>query len=235
VHENKLTLEELAAATGMTARNVRAYQTRGLIPSPSRSGRRSVYGVVHLQRLQAIERARRQGASLSLIAAHLAAGRSLDDGTLIDWTTTGTAIRDPTTQPERTTCTDVAPLVTHLDIQRDLATQTDIEELVAAGVFRPESGLVYTGRELASTLTELQRLGLPLQVTLGIAQRTLRAAGPIVAAVHAATAGCEWSMAVQGQLGTVACLVLRHLIAEPHPDDAELARPAPEPGTATTP
>src|SRR5690349_14929704 len=85
VQKDHLTLDDLSAATGMTARNVRAYQTKGLIPPPTRQGRRSVYGVEHLRRLQAIERARARGASLSLIANHLAEGRPLEGDTLIGW------------------------------------------------------------------------------------------------------------------------------------------------------
>ena len=115
VRRDEFTLDELAAATRMTARNVRAYQTKGLIPAPSRSGRRSVYRGEHLQRLQAIEQARRRGASLSLIAAHLAAGRALDGDTLIDWQSDGPTL---TSRP-RSESHDIAPLLAQLDGQYD--------------------------------------------------------------------------------------------------------------------
>jgi DNA-binding transcriptional MerR regulator len=72
------TLGEIAEAAGMTARNVRAYQTRGLLPPPLRVGRRSVYDEAHLHRLTAIRRARHSGATLTLIANHLAEGGQLD-------------------------------------------------------------------------------------------------------------------------------------------------------------
>jgi DNA-binding transcriptional MerR regulator len=75
------TLEQLAEATGMTIRNIRSYQTRGLIPRPSRDGRRSVYGPQHLERLQQIHAARAQGATLTLIRSHLRSGGSLDAST----------------------------------------------------------------------------------------------------------------------------------------------------------
>ena len=75
------TLEQLAEATGMTIRNIRSYQTRGLIPRPSRDGRRSVYGPQHLERLQQIHAARAQGATLTLIRSHLRAGGNLDPAT----------------------------------------------------------------------------------------------------------------------------------------------------------
>ncbi len=72
------TLPELAAAAGMTVRNVRSYQTRGLIPIPQRRGRHSVYSDEHLRRLRQIRDARARGASLSLISTHIAQGGSLD-------------------------------------------------------------------------------------------------------------------------------------------------------------
>ncbi len=63
----------------MTVRNVRSYQTRGLIPPPQRQGRRSVYLEEHLRRLREIHSARQRGASLTLIAMHLSAGGNLSD------------------------------------------------------------------------------------------------------------------------------------------------------------
>jgi DNA-binding transcriptional MerR regulator len=72
------TLEQLARATGMTVRNIRAYQTRGLIPRPTREGRRSIYGSEHLQRLRQIKAARAHGATLALIRSHLRAGGNLE-------------------------------------------------------------------------------------------------------------------------------------------------------------
>lgn len=55
----------------MTARNVRSYQSKGLIPPPTRQGRRSVYDHRHVERLEAIRRAREQGASLQWVMSLL--------------------------------------------------------------------------------------------------------------------------------------------------------------------
>ena len=74
----RLTLDELAAAAHMTARNVRAYQTRGLLQAPRREGRTSVYGPEHVQRLLQVQRARDRGASLRLLRSLLDEGRDLD-------------------------------------------------------------------------------------------------------------------------------------------------------------
>lgn len=85
VDPRRLTLDELADACGMTARNIRAYQTRGLLPAPLRQGRRTVYDGRHVERLRAIHRARAAGASLALIAAQLARTGTLADPTLGGW------------------------------------------------------------------------------------------------------------------------------------------------------
>jgi DNA-binding transcriptional MerR regulator len=76
--EQRLTLEELAGAVGMTIRNVRAYQTRGLLQPPRRAGRTSVYTGEHVERLRQVQRARARGASLQLLRILIAEGRDLD-------------------------------------------------------------------------------------------------------------------------------------------------------------
>jgi DNA-binding transcriptional MerR regulator len=62
-----LTVDELAQAAGTTARTVRAYQTRGLLPAPRKIGRIAYYGPEHLVRLQLIERLLSRGFLLSAI------------------------------------------------------------------------------------------------------------------------------------------------------------------------
>ncbi|GAB2692966.1 helix-turn-helix domain-containing protein [Thalassiella azotivora] len=69
-----LTLEELARATGMTVRNVRAYQARGLLPAPERAGRRSLYGREHVARLRLVQALAAQGLTLRVIADLVARG-----------------------------------------------------------------------------------------------------------------------------------------------------------------
>lgn len=211
--EQRLTLEDLSAATGMTARNVRAYQTKGLIPPPTRQGRRSVYGVEHLRRLQAIERARARGASLSLIASHLADGNPLDDDTLVGWE----PLPDQDDAADRASPgrrTDIAGLLATLDHQRDPAAQARIEELLAAGVFEQEGTRVYTGRDLAAALTALQEQGLPIAVALGVAQRAMVAARPVAEAVRTALqASGPVSGAAASHLGEVAGCVVRRVVA----------------------
>lgn len=61
-------IDELARESGATVRNIRAYQDRGLLPSPRRQGRVALYSEAHLARLRLIEQLLARGYSLANIA-----------------------------------------------------------------------------------------------------------------------------------------------------------------------
>lgn len=61
------TIDELSQAAGMTVRNVRAYQDKGLIPPPEIRGRTGIYSSAHLARLRVIGPLLARGYSLSNI------------------------------------------------------------------------------------------------------------------------------------------------------------------------
>jgi DNA-binding transcriptional MerR regulator len=63
-----MTIDQLAQTTGLTVRNVRSYQSRGLIPPPEVQGRVGYYGAEHLARLQLIREMQAQGFNLAAIA-----------------------------------------------------------------------------------------------------------------------------------------------------------------------
>ncbi|HEX3005388.1 MAG TPA: MerR family transcriptional regulator [Angustibacter sp.] len=62
------TLAEVAAAVGMTERNVRAYRSRGLIRPPRMRGRIGYYSQEHLAQLRLIQALLGRGLSLTVIA-----------------------------------------------------------------------------------------------------------------------------------------------------------------------
>src|SRR5664279_1392113 len=66
--EQRLTIDQLAQSTGLTVRNVRSYQSRGLIPPPQVHGRTGFYGAEHLSRLHLIREMQAQGFNLAAIA-----------------------------------------------------------------------------------------------------------------------------------------------------------------------
>ncbi|BEP42920.1 MerR family transcriptional regulator [Variovorax sp. V15] len=63
----ELSVEELAARTGVTVRNIRAYTTAGLLPPPRLRGRLGLYGDEHAQRLAVIRELRDQGFGIEAI------------------------------------------------------------------------------------------------------------------------------------------------------------------------
>jgi DNA-binding transcriptional MerR regulator len=65
-------IDDLARAAGMTVRNVRAYQERGLLPPPRKQGRTGVYDDTHLARLRLIGRLLERGYTSSHIAEFIA-------------------------------------------------------------------------------------------------------------------------------------------------------------------
>jgi DNA-binding transcriptional MerR regulator len=65
----RLTVDQLARLAGTTTRNIRAFQTQGLLPRPVLRGRTGLYGQGHLDRLRAILRLQRAGFSLGAIGA----------------------------------------------------------------------------------------------------------------------------------------------------------------------
>ncbi len=63
-----LTVDQVARLAGTTTRNVRAFQTLGLLHRPQLRGRTGLYGREHLDRLKAILRLQRAGFSLGAVA-----------------------------------------------------------------------------------------------------------------------------------------------------------------------
>jgi DNA-binding transcriptional MerR regulator len=62
-----MTITELAEAAGMTPRNIRAHQSKGLLFPPQISGRVAQYSGAHLARLQLIASLQREGFTLAAI------------------------------------------------------------------------------------------------------------------------------------------------------------------------
>ncbi|CAL9652166.1 MerR family transcriptional regulator [Streptomyces sp. enrichment culture] len=154
--EPTLTIDELAARTGVTVRTVRFYGTRGLLPPPALGPRRvGHYGREHLARLALIDELQHQGMTLAAIERYL--NRLPDDlsphelalhrAVVASWApeTVEHVTRDelhrragrPLTDAEvdRLAATDVVVRVTEADAPRDDA-------------YRVDTGLLRLGVEL---------------------------------------------------------------------------------------
>jgi DNA-binding transcriptional MerR regulator len=65
--EADLTVEQLAYETGMSVRNIRNHQSRGLLPPPEVRARVGYYGPEHVARLRLIQEMQAEGFKLSAI------------------------------------------------------------------------------------------------------------------------------------------------------------------------
>lgn len=63
----ELTIDQLAQQTGMTVRNIRAHQSRGLLPAPDVKGRIGYYDERHIARLELITQLQSGGFNLTAI------------------------------------------------------------------------------------------------------------------------------------------------------------------------
>ncbi len=62
-----LTIDQLAQRTGMTVRNIRAHQSRGLLPPPEVRARTGFYGAEHVARIELIKELQADGLPLEVI------------------------------------------------------------------------------------------------------------------------------------------------------------------------
>lgn len=62
-----MTIDELARACGMTVRNIRAHQSRGLLPAPEVRARTGYYGPDHVARVRLIQELQGEGYNLAAI------------------------------------------------------------------------------------------------------------------------------------------------------------------------
>ena len=65
--DGKMTIGELARRTGMTIRNIRAHQTRGLLPPPEVHGRTGYYSEDHVARIELTREMQAEGLNLEAI------------------------------------------------------------------------------------------------------------------------------------------------------------------------
>src|SRR3712207_5612937 len=76
----EMTIDELARRTGMTVRNIRAHQSRGLLPAPEVRGRTGFYGPEHVARVELIKEMQADGFNLEAIKRLLeSSGGSTDE------------------------------------------------------------------------------------------------------------------------------------------------------------
>lgn len=104
--DDRITIGELAARTGMTVRNIRAHQSRGLLDSPTVVGRTGYYNQEHIDRIELIRELQEEGFNLEAIR-RVVASAGEDPGELLRFTRD---VRAPyeNEQPEIMTLAEIA-------------------------------------------------------------------------------------------------------------------------------
>lgn len=126
----ELTVGELAAAAGMTVRNVRAYAARGLLPPPRLVGRTGMYGPHHVARLALVREMLQEGYTLAAIERTLEHAPTTGDPTAL---ALHRALLAPW-QPEEPEEMDLATLAAKAGVPSAAAA---LGRLAALGVLEP--------------------------------------------------------------------------------------------------
>jgi DNA-binding transcriptional MerR regulator len=164
VTDEAITIDELARRTGMTVRNIRAHQSRGLLPPPTVRGRTGYYGPEHIARVELIREMQADGFNLGAIAKLLeGAGGSGDE--LLRFTR---AVKEPFEDEE--------PRVIELTELQQRMNTTDPDLLRRAerlGIMRllPEGRVEELSPRLSRAGEELGKLGVPVNRQLDVVER----------------------------------------------------------------
>jgi DNA-binding transcriptional MerR regulator len=171
-----LTIDELARHSGMTVRNIRAHQSRGLLPPPKVRGRTGYYGPEHAARIALIKELQADGFNLEAIRRLLeSAGGSTDHVLRF---TRAVAESFPEEQPAATD-------LDHLRRQWGPDAQPHLlKRAVELGLLRPLGDDTFEERSprLSRAARELRSLGVAPERTMDIAEQMRRHADGIAGA-----------------------------------------------------
>jgi len=167
VTHDELTIDELARRTGMTVRNIRAHQSRGLLPPPEVRARTGYYGPEHVARIELIRELQSEGFNLESIRRLLDGAAGVGDEVL----RFTRALREPF-EDEEPQIVDAAELGDRWrsDDPRLLQRAERLGFLRSLGDGRYEE----ISPRLSRAGTELAELGVPAEVALETVERVRR-------------------------------------------------------------
>jgi DNA-binding transcriptional MerR regulator len=159
----ELTIDELASRTGMTVRNVRAYQSRGLIPPPELRGRTGYYADEHVMRLELIRDLQAEGFNLEAIKRILDSAPGDSIAEVLDFTR---AVAAPFGD-ERPQVVDAEAFVERWGEQ---LTPEVVRQAIKSGVVRDlgEGRYELLSPRLHEAAAALQQLGVPLDSAVNV-------------------------------------------------------------------
>jgi DNA-binding transcriptional MerR regulator len=162
----ELTIDELARETGMTVRNIRAHQSRGLLPPPEVRARTGYYGPEHAARLRLIQDLQAEGFNLKAIERLIATSNGGGSEVLEFGRAVLTAFGE---EPEVATAEDLATRM-RADDERPLrkAEKLGLVRPLGDGRYEiPSPTLLRAGEELAA-------MGVPALHALAVAEQIQR-------------------------------------------------------------
>ncbi|MDT7582449.1 MAG: hypothetical protein QOK35_3800 [Pseudonocardiales bacterium] len=160
--DDELTIDELARRIGMTVRNIRAHQSRGLLPAPEVRGRTGYYGPDHVARLELIQELQADGFNLDLIRRLLdGAGGSSKEVLRFKHALARPFVSDEEPRP-----------VNLLELAEEWGTAdlSLLDRAIRVGLVRQrdDGGFEVTSPRLVSHGRELAKLGVPLGRSLDV-------------------------------------------------------------------
>jgi DNA-binding transcriptional MerR regulator len=174
--QDELTIDELARESGMTVRNIRAHQSRGLLPPPAVRSRTGYYGREHVSRLRLIQEMQAAGFNLKAIQRLLEAADGAGEQ-ILDF---GHQLLDSflEEEPELATAED---LEQRLGGPFDERTARKAEKL---GLVRPlgDGRFELPAPTLVRAGEELVKLGIPVRHALAVAETIDRSSRSIARA-----------------------------------------------------
>ena len=164
-----LTIDELASQVGMTVRNVRAHQSRGLLPPPEIRGRTGYYGPEHVARLELVKDLQAEGFNLEAIKRIVERTPGPSSAAVLDFTR---ALAEPFTD-EPVEIVDTAHFVERWG---EGATPEHLARAERLGFVRAlgDGRFEVLSPRLERASSELAELGVPLGVALDLTETLKR-------------------------------------------------------------
>jgi DNA-binding transcriptional MerR regulator len=174
--KGEMTIRQLAERTGMTVRNIRAHQTRGLLPPPIVRGRTGYYGEEHVARIELTREMQADGLNLEAIRRVLDSG----DGSaaaIFDFTR---ALRAPF-EDEAPEIVDAEELA---GIWSEAADPKQTRRAEKLGIFRTlaDGRIEVISPQLLRAAAELAELGIGVEGALVTAEKLRRHADGVARA-----------------------------------------------------
>jgi DNA-binding transcriptional MerR regulator len=162
-----LTIEQLAASVGMSVRNIRNHQSRGLLPAPEVRARVGYYNAEHVERLRLILDMQADGFNLAAIERLLSGSDGLAKR-LLGLRTAVTTPYDPES-PEFITAQELAKRFGEVDT-KDIERVRRMKLLIPLGDGRFE----IPSPALLKAAEEVVALGVPIHAALVLVERVSR-------------------------------------------------------------